>query len=107
MTQQQFIITVEVDQDTYFSLEDLAVACGTASAWLQELVAYGVLEPQRGTTPATWQFDLNQLRRARRATRLYHDLEVNYAGIALVLELLDQVETLRAEADILHKHFRG
>jgi chaperone modulatory protein CbpM len=36
------------------------------------------------------------LLRARAALRLVRDLEVSVAGAALVLDLLDEIETLRA-----------
>jgi chaperone modulatory protein CbpM len=37
------------------------------------------------------------LRRARKACRLAQDLEINAAGIALVLDLLDEIEALHAQ----------
>ena len=59
------------------------------------LVEQGIVDP-RGQTPARWRFRVSQLRRVRRAQRLQRDLGVNAPGIALVLELLDEVECLRA-----------
>jgi chaperone modulatory protein CbpM len=35
------------------------------------------------------------LRRVRTAHRLAHDLEINPPGIALVLDLLDEIDSLR------------
>ena len=40
-------------------------------------------------------FSAIELRRARTAMRLQRDLGVNLAGIALILDLLDEVDTLR------------
>jgi chaperone modulatory protein CbpM len=44
---------------------------------------------------AEWRFSGAQLRRARIALRLERDLGVNAAGVALALELLEELEQLR------------
>jgi len=49
-----------------------------------------------GTAPERWRFPGMQLRRARVAVRLQRDLGVNTAGAALALQLLDEIEALRA-----------
>jgi chaperone modulatory protein CbpM len=46
---------------------------------------------------AEWRFSGAQLRRARIALRLERDLGVNAAGVALALELLEELEQLRRE----------
>ena len=71
------------------SLSDLCRFCQADEAWVIELVEYGVLEP-RGSTVAHWHFAGNNIARAKKARRLTRDLGVNVAGIALVLELLEE-----------------
>jgi chaperone modulatory protein CbpM len=46
--------------------------------------------------PHRWRFSGTHLRRATVALRLQRDLGVNLAGAALALELLDELDTLRA-----------
>jgi chaperone modulatory protein CbpM len=46
---------------------------------------------------AEWRFSGAQLRRARIALRLERDLGVNAAGVALALELLEELEQLRRD----------
>ena len=58
-------------------------------------VAEGAFEPH-GAGPHEWRFSGTELRRVRTAHHLAHDLEINPPGIALVLELLDEIEALRA-----------
>jgi len=55
----------------------------------------GVIEPV-GRSPERWRFRGASLRRLRCAQRLQEDLGVNTAGIALVLDLMDELEQLRA-----------
>jgi chaperone modulatory protein CbpM len=55
----------------------------------------GVLEPI-GETPKDWRFTGQSLRRARLALSLTRDLEVNAPGVALALDLLDEIAQLQA-----------
>ena len=50
------------------------------------------------------EIDLRTLRRIESAFRLHRDLEINMSGIALVLELRDELETLRNELNVLYGH---
>ena len=59
-----------------------------------QLVETGVLEPSR-TDPAQWRFAGHALGRIDRALSLRHDLDINPAGVALVLELLNEIDRLR------------
>jgi chaperone modulatory protein CbpM len=84
-----------VEQQVRFTLVQLSQACSSSTVRLVALVEEGVLEPS-GTAPGDWLFDGGSLRRARLALRLERDLELNEAGVALALELLDEISELRA-----------
>ena len=62
---------------------------------LVDLVEEGVIAPA-GTVAGEWRFTGLQLRHARVAVRLQRDLGVNPAGAALALQLLDELDRLRA-----------
>ncbi len=84
-----------LDEQTELSLNDLCRACSTSAEWIIELVEYGALEPV-GTQQTQWRFSGNSLQRAHTAMRLQRDLDINTAGVALALELLDQIDSLHA-----------
>jgi chaperone modulatory protein CbpM len=63
-----------------------------------ELVEEGVLSVVE-ISAAEWHFTGAVLRRARLALRLERDLEINLAGVALALELMDELERLRRELE--------
>lgn len=63
---------------------------------LLEIVEHGIVEPS-GPSPEQWLFDAAALAIARRALRLQRELQVEWAGVALALQLLDELEQLRAE----------
>lgn len=61
-----------------------------------EFVEYGIIDAQ-GEAPDKWSFEESAIIVARRALRLRRDLEINWAGIALALELLEQKESVISE----------
>jgi chaperone modulatory protein CbpM len=91
---------VLLDEEIVFTLADLSRACTGRSEWIVQLVDEGILEP-RGNEQKSWRFSSSSLTRARKAMRLQHDLQVNLAGAALALELMEQIDSLRARL----KHF--
>jgi len=83
-----------VEEEMQLSIDDLSRACAVNTEWIITLVDEGVLDPLNGNTDQ-WRFSGTSLRRARTIHRLQRDLEVNLAGAALALELLEEVDALR------------
>lgn len=83
-----------------YSLEELSQNCQVEVAWISELVAQGIVEPQ-GSNPSEWKFSGLSIVRIAKAKRFERDLGVNPAGIALVFELLNEIEKLHARLNVL------
>jgi len=81
--------TLHGDQITVLSLQELCRFSHAEEAWVIELVEHGVLTPEGDRTP-DWQFQGKCIIRAKKALRLNRDLGVNAAGVALVLDLLEE-----------------
>jgi chaperone modulatory protein CbpM len=84
-----------VGEQDALSLEEMVEACGAETAWVVELVEVGVLSPV-GRDESAWRFGAPDLLRARRLARLAHDFEASTEAAALILDLLDEIERLRA-----------
>jgi len=84
-----------LDEEIELSLTEICRVCSASQEWIVELVEEGVLEPS-GAERRQWRFQGSSVQRAHAATRLQRDLEINPAGVALALDLLDEVERLRA-----------
>jgi chaperone modulatory protein CbpM len=82
-----------LEDQTELSLDDLCRACAAQTERIVELVDEGLLTPAY-TAPGEWRFTGVHVQRARVALRL--DLGVNLAGAALALELLEELDILRA-----------
>ena len=87
-----------VEEDLQLTLAELCRACRAPEAQIHVWVVEGVLEPIEsiGTAPHEWRFAGASLRRARLAWRLTQDLDINPPGVALALDLLDEIAELRA-----------
>ncbi|MDO9048280.1 MAG: chaperone modulator CbpM [Methylobacter sp.] len=92
--------TGTVIEDDSLTLEQLCHACGVHAEWVISLVEESIIEPQ-GDEMHLWRFSGASLVRVRSALRLQHDLGVNLAGIALALDLMEELENLRAQLKIM------
>jgi len=84
-----------LDEDVEMTLAQLCQACELSEAQIIELVEQGIIDPL-GPKPAEWRFVSVSLRRVRITRNLQRDLGVNAPGAALALELLEEIEELRA-----------
>ncbi|CAD6554079.1 chaperone modulator CbpM [Paraburkholderia metrosideri] len=83
-----------VEEHVEFTLIELCRITGASSDDLVRWVEEGAFEPQ-GARLEEWRFSGTCLRRAITAQRLTVDLELNAPGVALALDLLDQIDALR------------
>lgn len=81
--------TMRSDTVDALSFPDLCRFCQAEEDWVIEVVEQGVLEPIGGN-PGNWRFVGTSIVRAKKARRLSRDLGINTAGVALVLDLLEQ-----------------
>ncbi len=81
---------VILDTQATFTMNDLCRACCAEKSLIIEMVAEGIIEPEIQQEP--WYFQGYSLVRAKQASRLVRDLGVNLSGVALVLDLLDQLD---------------
>jgi len=89
---------------TQITVQELCSVPGLTVSVLTDMVAFGIVEPSSGDSPAQWLFTTRAANRSMRALRLLHDLELNLAGAALVLELMDELQLARARLRSLESH---
>lgn len=94
---QNEIITAYVLDEACLTLEELCAACAVEPVWVIRHVEEGLLAPLSG--PATsWRFSSASLHRTRRIHALERDFDAVPELAALVADLLEEVEALRAQA---------
>jgi chaperone modulatory protein CbpM len=84
-----------LEEQTELTLADLCRACAAETGLIIEMVDEGVLTPD-GEAPTQWRFSGLHLQHAKVALRLQRDLGVNLQGAALALQLLEEMDVLRA-----------
>ena len=96
MTNRDYDIQVGViiDVDSGLSLSQLCRVCAVPADYVIELVEEGVIQPT-GEEMTQWNFPGLSIQRTRKARRLQADLGINLAGVAVILQLLDEVDYLR------------
>jgi chaperone modulatory protein CbpM len=95
-SQDQALSGAIFEETALLTVKDLSRMCAVDERHIVEYVEEGVLHVVEIDT-AEWQFTGAALRRARLALRLERDLELNLAGVALALELMEELEHLRRE----------
>lgn len=95
-TPKQTLTGLILDEDCTFTLDELSMACSVRADYIIALVDEGIVEPvQQQSEQQHWTFTGNCLLRARKARRLQHDLGINLAGAALVLDMMEEIIQLR------------
>ncbi|MCW2761250.1 MAG: MerR family transcriptional regulator [Marmoricola sp.] len=82
-------------------LDIYARLTGVHPELIRRLVALGLLETTRDAGGGLW-FDTTEVRAMARIQRLHNGLNLNYAALGLVIDLLDRIEQLER----LERHHR-
>lgn len=85
-----------LESQTTYSFEELTIHTGASTEFIKELIAYGVLTPL-GMDVEEWKFPLDNFERLKLAIRLQHDLDLNIAGVAMALDLLEELHQIRQQ----------
>lgn len=75
-------------------LDAFAAACEVQAGFIRQLVDEELVRPV--TFHPTWRFGGEELARVRRIRRLQRDFDASLQSVAVMLDLLDEVDRLRA-----------
>lgn len=105
MNNKSLIIVADYSQDALLTSDEICLLCGLSHDDLNAFLNYGIIYPIKFSTSNELHFNLAHFQRIKRALRLQKDLEMNLAGVALVLDLLDEMEKLRSNVHLIEKHY--
>jgi chaperone modulatory protein CbpM len=94
MNSASIAIGVCLTDEHALELEAFAAACGTEADFVRLLVDEGLVQPV--VEHPAWRFGGEELARVRRIRRLQRDFEANLQSVAVMLDLIDEVERLRS-----------
>jgi chaperone modulatory protein CbpM len=82
-------------EETWLTLEQMAAACSVEPEWLARHIEEGLL-PHAESVAGVWRFSGAALIRARRMRQLERDFEAVPELAALVADMLEEMDELRA-----------
>lgn len=83
-------------------MNELCESCKISVEVIIEIVNLGIIE-QSGSDPQSWQFSTHMVTTIHKALRLRQDLDIDWPGVAVALDLIEEMEQLRQENKRLHQ----
>ena len=71
-----------------------------------EIVEYGIVKPIEDAETADWVFETSSVYWIKKAVQLYQDLEIDWLAVALLIELMQQRDTLQKENEFFQQQLR-
>ena len=87
---------VDPADDHRYTLVELRECSGLQDSFIFACIEHGVVEVG-GDEPPQWLFTATARMQLQRAWRLHQDLDLQLSALPLVLDLLDELDALRAE----------
>lgn len=99
---KEFIEGTLLDESVTYTLTEICEICTVEEKVVIEMIEHGIVEPY-GQNRQSWIFTSQAIGRSKKALRLHNDLAINWQGISLVLELLEEIQELRQVVQLLEK----
>jgi chaperone modulatory protein CbpM len=95
MNASSIVIGVCLSDDHALEIEAFAAACDTEAEFVRLLVEEGLVRPV--VEQPEWRFGGEELARVRRIRRLQRDFDANLQSVAVMLDLIDEIDRLRTQ----------
>lgn len=84
-----------LEEQEFLSMGEICRMCRVHADYVLDLVEYGILEPVN-RDPQRYHFHGECVIRIRKAMRLQSDMDINLAGVAMILDLLAEITELKS-----------
>lgn len=91
-----------LESDAWLSLNELCEHCGLNPPLLVELVGLGLVTP-KVVESDQWLFQATVVPTLHQALRLRRELDLDWQGVAVAMDLLIQLRELRQQVDSLQR----
>ena len=96
ISKHRVVTGVILDEQTELTVNDLCRSCSVQREKIIALVEEGILTPITRKPDNVYTFSGVSVKRANRALKLQKELELDLSGVAIALELLEEIEHLRS-----------
>ncbi len=83
-------------EEVYYTIETTIELTRLGSVLIERCIQIGVVKPTR-PDPEAARFSQSDIIRLQKVRRLIKDLGLNWAGVEIVMRLMDELETTRTE----------
>ena len=90
------ITVYEPETDAAYTLDATAELAGVSQRMILVYSKHGLVSPLPGSGPGDWRFDEEAVHTLRRIEQLRAQCGANVSGIKLILDLMNEVDQLRA-----------
>jgi chaperone modulatory protein CbpM len=80
----------------HYDLVEICLVLETSAETIIAIIDEGIINPN-GNKPNEWKFDTLMCQDLKTALRLHQDLELDWNGIALAIQLLNELDSVRQE----------
>ena len=88
------------------SASELCLTESITEEMILAAVESGVAEPVEGEDLVNWVFDSTSVHWLKKAIRLHQDLEIDWVAVAMVIDLLQQKESLQRENQYIRQQLK-
>lgn len=100
---KNLIVITHVEEHPELTLEEICRIYNISPEFIYAIIEQGVIEP---SSREPLRFPEEHLKRIRTIARLHHDLEINIAGGSLIVEMMEEMERMRARLELFEKYFK-
>jgi chaperone modulatory protein CbpM len=88
------------------SLDELCQLEHIENEIIIEIVEYGIVKPIANSPDEEWVFDTSSVYWIKKAVQLYKDLEIDWLSVALLIELMQERDSLQKENEFFQQQLR-
>ena len=92
-------VTGELVYHAYIGQDELCARLGIGPELLELCLEWEIIHPPQTTSEGMILYSCQTLNRLSSGLRLHRDLGINWAGISIVLDLIERIEELESRAN--------
>ena len=91
---------------TVISLNELCQLERIENHHIIEIVENGIVKPIANVNSNEWEFDTSSIHWIKKAVRLHQDLEIDWLAVALLIDLIQQRDSLQREKEFFQQQLK-
>ncbi len=95
-----------IEQDQGYTVQEVCHRYCLESEFVIKCVDFGITEVSGSSKAESWLIPVESASRMAKAWRLQRDLGLDFTGLAIVLDLLDEIDQLNGQVETMARRLR-